>query len=166
VAATREIASGARKDPTRSGRADTILVVDDNGDDFDLLRLMFRRARIANSLQRLETVRDAICYLKGEGIYEDRDKYPFPILLLLDLHLSDGTGFEVLDWLRRNRSKSPTAVVVLTGSDTGAIRQSYALGAHSFLTKPLRFEDFQNLVAHARGISLRRSSEGWLVQTD
>src|SRR4051812_2270599 len=113
------------QDPAVVQRRGTILVVDDSADDLELLRIMFKRSALVTPLQTVDTVRDAICYLKGEGCYSDREQYPFPILLLLDMHLPDGNGFDVLNWLKENRSNSPAAVVVLTGSDLGAIRQSY-----------------------------------------
>jgi CheY-like chemotaxis protein len=141
-------------------------VVDDRDDDLVLLRRMFRHAAILNEIQSVCSVRETISYLKGEGIHADREKYPVPILLLLDMHLPDGTGFDVLNWIKQNRSSSPVAVVVLTGSDLRAIRQSYELGAHSFLTKPLGFEDFQNMVTHARGIKLTSTSKGRILERE
>src|SRR4051812_11609296 len=74
----------------------TILVVDDRQDDFELLRLMFKKSSILNPLQWVKSVHEAVCYLKGEGVYGNRVIYPFPTLLLLDLHLTDGSGFDVL----------------------------------------------------------------------
>jgi len=147
-------------------RTRTILVVEDRADDIELLQDMFRRSGILNPLQVVETVHDTICYLKGEGIYNDRDKYPFPALILLDLHLPDGTGFDVLQWLDLNRARCPVAAVVLTGSDLKAIKRSYSLGAHSFLVKPLKFEDFANMVMNVRGIKLTRTSEGQVLELD
>src|SRR5438046_2846348 len=139
------------EEPARPAlRTRTILVVEDRADDIELLQDMFRRSGILNPLQVVETVHDTICYLKGEGIYNDRDKYPFPALILLDLHLPDGTGFDVLQWLDLNRARCPVAAVVLTGSDLKAIKRSYSLGAHSFLVKPLKFEDFANMVMNVR----------------
>src|SRR5690242_5458098 len=104
---------------------------------------MFRRSRILNPLQTVNTVEDAICYLKGEGDYSDRARYPVPTLLFVDLHLSDGSGFDVLRWIRANKGNSPVGVVVLSGSDMEAFKVAYELGAHSFLVKPPRFEDFE-----------------------
>ena len=144
----------------------TILVVDDSADDTRLLKLMFRRSRILNPVESVSGVPDAISYLTGEGIYVDRRVYPFPTLLFLDLHLSDGSGFDILRWLRAHRDHSPPAVVVLSGSDVKAFKQAYDLGAHSFLVKPLKFEEFENMVQHVRGISLKRTSEGHLLEVD
>jgi len=146
--------------------ARTILLVEDSEDDARLLKLMFRRSRILNPVQAVRTVREAISYLTGEGIYVDRRVYPFPTLLFLDLHLSDGSGFDILRWLRAHRDHSPLAVVLLSGSDIKAFKQAYDLGAHSFLVKPLKFDEFENMVQHVRGISLKRTSEGHLLEVD
>ena len=144
----------------------TILVVDDRLDDVDLLKLMFRRSRILNPLHVVHTTLDAICYLKGEGRFADRDVHPFPALVLLDLHLPDGHGFDVLRWVHDHQPESSLAVVVLTGSDVHAIRQSYELGSHSFLTKPLKYEDFENMVRNVRGIKLTNTGYGSLLEVE
>ena len=144
----------------------TVLVVDDRPDDLELLRIMFRRSRIRNPMQTVDKVHDAICYLKGEGVYADRRKYPFPVMALLDLHLPDGCGFDVLRWIRANRALSPLAVVVLSGSDVMAFRQAYELGAHSFLVKPLKFEEFHNMVSFLRGIKMTRTAEGYVLEPE
>jgi len=146
--------------------AKTILVIEDSDDDLTLMKLMFRRSRILNPLQCVRNVNDAICYLKGEGIYSDRNAFPLPTLLLIDLHLEDGSGFDILCWIREHRPKSPLALVVLSGSDMNAFQRAYDLGADSFLTKPLRFEDFQNMVSHVRGIKLTQTEEGYVLELE
>ena len=135
-------------DPGVNTSHKTILVVDDSQEDAAVLQTMFRRSRILNPVQKVDSVLDALCYLKGEGTYSNRETYPFPALLLLDLHLRDGSGFDVLRWLQAHKVQSPLAVVVLSGSDVNAFQQAYDLGADSFLTKPLRFDDFDNMVRH------------------
>lgn len=144
----------------------TILVVDDRADDIRLVELMLSRARIENPVQTVGTVGDALSYLKGEGMYAARDRYPVPSLVLLDLHLPDGSGLDILRWIQANPLHAPTGVVVLTGSDIGQIKQSYALGAHSFLVKPLKFSDFRNMMDHIRGFKLIDTSEGYLMDVE
>ncbi|HKQ37492.1 MAG TPA: response regulator [Verrucomicrobiae bacterium] len=144
----------------------TILVVDDRLDDVELLKVMFRRSRILNPLHVVHTTLDAVCYLKGEGRFADRELYPFPALVLLDLHLPDGHGFDVLRWVHDHCRDAALAVVVLTGSDVHAIRQSYELGSHSFLTKPLKYEDFENMVRNVRGIKLTSMGYGSLLELE
>ena len=142
-----------------------ILVVDDRQDDLELIRLMFKRSRILNPLKIVSSVNDALCYLKGEGAFADRKASPFPGLLLLDLHLPDGSGFDVLRWIRAHPTAAPLAVVVLTGSDIAAISWAYDLGADSFLIKPLSLPDFENMVTKLRGIKLSSTTDGRLLDT-
>jgi len=141
-----------------------ILVVDDRQDDVELLRLMFKRSRILNPIKTVGSVNDAICYLKGEGVFADRKTYPFPGLLLLDLHLPDGSGFDVLRWIKAQPTPLPLSVIVLTGSDVAAIGWAYDLGAESFLIKPLRFQDFENMITKPRGLKLTSTPDGCLLE--
>ena len=55
----------------------------------------------------VEDGEEVISYLKGEGIYADREKYPFPILLLLDLKMPKINGFQVLEWLHTRPGAFP-----------------------------------------------------------
>ncbi|HZO55128.1 MAG TPA: response regulator [Bryobacteraceae bacterium] len=142
----------------------TILVVDDSQDDLLLLKLMLQRSRILNPLQSVNSVADAICYLKGEGPFADRLAHPFPGLIFIDLHLSDGSGFELLRWIQRNQLHAPAGVVVLSGSDVNAIKHAYELGAQSFLVKPLKFEDVRNMATLLRGLNLLATPAGYLLE--
>ena len=161
-----ERGSRGTSDPIANPLLRPVLVVEDNDNDAELLRLLFRRSRILNPLEVVATVHDAMCYLKGEGEYADRARYPFPALVLVDSHLTDGSGFDLLRWLQVHKTPNPLAIVMLTGSDVNAFKTSYELGAHSFLTKPLKFEDFQNMVERVRGIKLTRTAEGHLLEPE
>ena len=144
----------------------TILVVDDNEDDIKIMRLMFQRSRILNPLKSVNTVEDAVCYLKGAGKYSDRALFPFPTLIFVDLHLPDGSGFDVLRWMRSQYAASPMGVVVLSGSDLNAFKEAYKLGAHSFLVKPISFDDFEATVTHLRGLKLTSCPAGYVVDRE
>ena len=145
-------------------RRETILVVENDADDVLLLERMFEKAKIRNPIQVVATVEDAICYLKGQGIYKDREKYPFPILVFVDVHLRGGTGYDVIDWVRRDLRDVMMGVVVLTGSDVKGVREAYRKGADSFLVKPLKFEDFRNAVEGLRGIRLAETKDGFHLE--
>src|SRR4029078_9135437 len=108
----------------------------------------------------------AFCYLKGEGAYEDRGRCPFPVLMLLDAKLPDGSGFEALRLLQQHPEVAPPALVLLTGSDIAAIGRMYAEGASSFLTKPLKFEEFENMCKAVRGIRLRKTNAGHVLDAE
>ena len=123
-----------------------ILVVEDNENDLTLIRRTLTNACLPNPRHFVESGEDAINYLMGTGPYSDRQKYPFPGLVLLDLKLPRIDGFEVLKWIRSQPALKDLRVVVLTSSsDIRDVNQAYKLGANSFLVKPLEFENVRAL---------------------
>src|SRR4051812_19738005 len=94
----------------------------------------------------MQIVRDgeeALHYLSGEGRYSNRAEYPLPELILLDLKMPKVDGFELVRWIRRQPGFASIPVVVLTSSDAiRDVNRAYALGANSFLVKPLDFDNF------------------------
>jgi CheY-like chemotaxis protein len=139
----------------------TILVVDDDPADTALIKHVFGASKIRNPIQAVGDGEQAIAYLKGEGVYAQRESYPYPILLLLDLKMPIKSGFDVLEWLQRQPNPTGMAVVVLTGAtDTRDLNRAYQLGAHSFLTKPLEREELMNLINGIRGLRVEPGAEG------
>jgi CheY-like chemotaxis protein len=98
----------------------------------------------------LRIVRDgdeAIQYLGGRGVFADRSRYPLPSLVLLDLKLPKRSGLEVLEFLRAQPSMKQTPVIVLTSSQESTdIQRAYALGANSYLLKPVGFDGLLEMV--------------------
>lgn len=117
------------------------VLADDSEDDGLLLELAFQKLEHLRLVRHAMDGRQAIAYLRGEGEFGDRAKHPFPHLLLLDLRMPRGDGFDVLRWLR-GQSFPQLQVAVLSGSGYEADkRKALRMGAHYFLTKPLRFEE-------------------------
>ncbi len=128
-------------------RLHTILLVEDDPNDVLLIRRAFRKSNVANPIQVVGDGEEAIAYLSGQGPYADRERYPLPLLLLLDLKLPRKSGFEVLEWLRQQPGLKRLPVVVLTSSaETPDVNRAYDLGANSYLVKPVRFEDLLHMV--------------------
>jgi CheY-like chemotaxis protein len=120
-----------------------ILLAEDREDDILLIRKSFARAYITNPLQVVRDGEELIAYLEGEGKYANRDEYPLPDLLLLDLKMPRKDGFEVLAWIRKHPTLRSLPVVVLTSSENMRdVNNAYQLGANSFLVKPMDFENF------------------------
>jgi CheY-like chemotaxis protein len=121
-----------------------ILLAEDREDDILLIRRAFRKGGIDNPLQVVRDGDEAVAYLKGDGRYFNREEYPLPDLLLLDLKMPRMDGFEVLRWIRQQPGLSALRVVVLTSSeDIRDVNVAYRLGANSFMVKPM---DFDNVV--------------------
>ena len=123
-----------------------ILLAEDEEDYVLLIRRAFSQAKIPHPLHVVWNGQEAISYLKGEGKFSNRDEYPLPDLLLLDLKMPRINGFEVLKWIRSQPGLALLRVLVLTSSDQiRDVNEAYKLGANSFLVKPLDFEDFTQL---------------------
>jgi CheY-like chemotaxis protein len=119
----------------------TILLVDDSGNDLDLMRLAFKKAGINNPLQEVHDGEEAIAYLKGEGIYRSRGLYPLPAFMLLDLKMPRKDGFDVLEWIRAERSFVTMPVMVLTASlRKEDVERAFELRATAFLVKPVSLD--------------------------
>jgi CheY-like chemotaxis protein len=118
--------------------AGAILLVEDNEDDVFLMRHALTSAGVSNPVFVVESGQQAIEYLSGLGPYHDRDRYPMPVIVFLDLKLPLMSGHEVLAWIRGQRQLESLLVVVLTSSNEPSdVRRSYSLGANSYLMKPL-----------------------------
>ncbi len=125
----------------------TILLVEDDSNDVLLLRRAFRKADLANPLMVVGDGEQATAYLTGDGQYSDRERFPLPIVVLLDLKLPRRSGLEVLAWLRDQPGLRRLPVVVLTASRESAdINTAYERGASSYLVKPVAFDSLVEMV--------------------
>lgn len=125
----------------------SILLVEDNPDDILMIQRAFRKANLVTPLQVVSDGDAAVLYLSGGGPYNDRERYPLPVLMLLDLKLPRKSGFEVLEWLRQQPGLKRLLVVVLTSSQENIdINRAYELGANSYLVKPVGFAALLELV--------------------
>ena len=113
-----------------------ILQVEDDSNDVFLLQRAMKKAGATNLIQVVTDGQQAIDYLKGAGRFADRDEFPLPCLVLLDLKLPYVMGLDVLKWIRQQPGV-PLVVILLTASGEEAdIASAYRLGANAFLIKP------------------------------
>ncbi|HWA10513.1 MAG TPA: response regulator [Opitutaceae bacterium] len=114
-----------------------ILVVDDNPNDSQLMRIVFERAGFVQPLRFVPDGDAAITYLGGQGRYRNRKLHPLPTTVLMDLNMPGKNGFEVLDWIRRQPHLRRLRVYILSASSRPEdIARAYDLGANSYLVKP------------------------------
>lgn len=124
-----------------------ILLAEDDPNDVLLIQRAFQKAGMKDILKIARDGGQAIEYLAGQGAYSDRERFPFPYLLLLDLKMPGTDGFEVLHWLRGEPEMRRLLVVVLTSSNLQAdVDRAYELGANSYLVKPVEFDEMVNLI--------------------
>jgi CheY-like chemotaxis protein len=121
-----------------------ILLVEDNEDDILLEQEALADAKLINLLYVVRDGEEAIAYLRRQGKYKNA---PMPGLILLDINMPKKNGFEVLYEIKADPSLMHIPVIMLTTSDSEAdIVKSYAKGACSFITKPMDFDKFRDVV--------------------
>lgn len=141
--------ASAAAGPSSSSKktAATVLHIDDDPNDAQLLEAAMRKARANFILQTVSDGEHAMAYLNGQGAYANRTRFQIPSLILLDLKMPRATGFEVLKWIRGHSLFGSVPVVVLSGSELkDDIQAAYAVGANSYKVKPLGFTDLVSLV--------------------
>jgi len=127
--------------------ADTILIVEDWEDDAKLLEQTLLQLGVRNPLIFLTSASDAVLYFEGKFPYSDREKYPLPKIIFLDLKLPGTDGFEFLEWLKSTHRLNNQTIFAISGvDDLASIRRAYSMGASSFVPKPPKSLDLENLM--------------------
>lgn len=126
-----------------------ILIADDDMDDCDMIREALNESRLLNEVHFVHNGEQLLSFLYGKCELDPPEK-KLPGLILLDLNMPKMDGREVLKELKQHPEFHQIPVIVLTTSQAEEdIIRSYNLGANSFITKPI---EFQNLVQVMRDI--------------
>jgi CheY-like chemotaxis protein len=105
-----------------------------------------RKMGLANPIQVASDGQQAIDYLKGAGKFADREKFPLPCLVLLDLKLPHVMGLDVLKWIRQQPGEALVVIMLTASAEYGDIAAAYRLGANAFLTKPSESGKLEDMV--------------------
>jgi len=126
---------------------ETILLVEDNPDDIELLMRALRKNNIANDITVTRDGAEALDYLFGSGKYTDRDTSITPRIVLLDLKMPKMNGLQVLERIRADERTALTPVIILTSSkEEQDLISGYKSGANSYVRKPVDFNEFVDAV--------------------
>jgi CheY-like chemotaxis protein len=128
-------------------RGFSVLLVEDDLNDIFLVKRAFKLARVKNPLQVVTDGQEAVSYLKGEGKYADREHFPLPKLLVMDIKMPRRSGFEVLEWIKGSPGplKRIPVVIVSSSEDPSDINRAYELGANAYMVKPVDFRAVEHL---------------------
>jgi CheY-like chemotaxis protein len=125
----------------------TIMVIEDNRDDQDLIKFAFKKLGIEAPIHFLDNGSAAIAYMMGEGKYADRTSYTYPTFIMTDLKMPLADGFSVLEFLKANPEWAVIPTVVFSASqDMDDIKKSYMLGASSYHVKPSELDELVNQI--------------------
>ena len=125
-----------------------ILLVEDNPQDAELTTRALKKNNLANRLITVEDGAEALDFIFCRGKYATRNNGQSPKVVLLDLKLPKVSGLEVLRALKRDEKTRSIPVVIVTSSrEDPDIKTAYALGANSYVVKPVEFDAFAESVS-------------------
>lgn len=129
---------------SESVRPIQILLVEDSPSDAQLTMAALKMAKVVNQVSHVEDGVEAMEFLRQEGKYAQSKR---PDLILLDLNLPRKDGREVLEEMKGNPDFQLIPVVILTTSQAEQdIIRSYKFHANCYITKPVNFDRFLEVV--------------------
>ena len=128
-----------------------IILVEDDPNDAALITRVFKKHNLTNKIVLLKDGAEALEYLFATGRYAHSDMQMSPKVVLLDLKLPKVDGIEVLKRLKADqRTKNIPVVVLTSSSEDRDIQAAYDLGVNSYVTKPIKFDEFAQVVSQLR----------------
>ncbi|MEJ5996394.1 response regulator [Pedobacter sp. Du54] len=120
-----------------------ILFVEDSLDDATLTIRALTKGGFTNKVHHVVDGAEALDFMYCRGKYESRKKENLPKLILLDLKMPKVSGIQVLEKLKSDSEMNSIPIVMLTSSNEGPdIEKCYALGANSYIVKPVDSDNF------------------------
>jgi|SRR4051812_6507137 CheY-like chemotaxis protein len=130
--------------------SDTIIIVDDQESDRLILERLLREQGIRNPVMTFNDGEEVVCYLRGK-VCSDREVFPFPFVIFLDLKMPNMGGMQVLEAFRGLSSPRPLVIIYTSVTDIKVIRNAYSLGGDALLSKPPKAEDLLGIIQHFPG---------------
>lgn len=125
----------------------TILMADDDPDDRMLTEDALKEARLANEIRFVENGEELLQYLRHQGKFANLTLSPRPGIILLDLNMPKMDGREALQVIKNDPELRRIPVIIMTTSKADQdILKSYDLGANSYVTKPVTFDELVEVV--------------------
>jgi DNA-binding response OmpR family regulator len=138
-----------------------IFILENSTDHLFLLEQAFRKGEVRNPIKVARYGNEAILYLKGIGVYADRERYPLPDLVLIDMSLPDGSALSVLGWIRRQPALETVPVIMLVHpTQQRYLQNAIKLGANAFFVTRDDFAALVKMIRDLDPITGSRRSEG------
>ena len=124
-----------------------ILLVEDGEADIKIALRAFAKVDPDSRVYVVNDGEEALDFMHHEGRYQDKEKFPRPDLIILDINMPKMDGFQLLENIKNEPLYSAIPVIVLTTSrDEGDKARSYRNGAAGFISKPISYNEFVKVV--------------------
>jgi two-component system response regulator len=124
-----------------------ILFAEDSLDDANLTIRALKKSGFTNRLHHVKDGAEALDFIYCKGIYAERNILEKPKLILLDLKMPKVSGLQVLEQIKSDPDIRSIPVVILTSSkENPDVEKCYALGANSYIVKPVDSDNFFNAI--------------------
>lgn len=125
-----------------------ILLVEDNANDAELTIRHLKKNNMANNLFHVKDGEEALDFIFSMGKFATHnDAMQRPKLILLDIQMPKVNGIQVLQKIKADVRTQAIPVVILTSSkEDPDLQKCYALGANSYIVKPVNFESFADAI--------------------
>jgi CheY-like chemotaxis protein len=143
--------------PTDLQKRPVVLLVEDDVSDAQLIKIALGRTPGEVNLIRIEDGDRAVDYLTGTAPYDDREKYPLPLTMLLDIKLPKRSGLELLQWLRSQAGPLKRLPVMMLTSSSHRIdvNRAFERGANAYFTKPETLKELVAMLADLKSFWLQ-----------
>lgn len=122
-------------------KTQTILIVEDNEDDYEATMRAFKKANLYNPVKWCKSGQDALDLLKHDGVFKNQPQTDLPGLVLLDLNMPGLDGRATLKMIKSDSSLKRIPVIILTtSSDERDVGDCYQMGANTYVQKPVSFD--------------------------
>lgn len=147
---------GSLPDSSLLRRGHTILYVEDEDSDRELFAFAMRSTGAESGLQLVSDSMEAKAYLEGRNGYEDRDRFPFPSLILIDSRTSLINGDEFLVWLKNSPFQDLPVIVFSGSASREELNRMLRLGAWMTIPKEVDFGHLKTVVSFLGGLKLEK----------
>jgi len=128
-----------------------VLFVEDNPDDFFAASRALRKMRLLNPIKQVRNADEMLEYLRAMDEYLDRQRFPVPAVIVMDMRLPGASGLEAQTMLRTNLRFRQIPIVCISSSESIAqMKTAVELGADAWMLKPFSAVEFLNIVRYMK----------------
>lgn len=144
-----------------------ILYVENDENDIFLFHRALKRIGFMHRFESVKNGREALAYLQGSGAFADRQRFPMPALLVLDLKMPEFSGIDVLRWVRDQPAFASLPVLLLSSSTQPTdIEEARKYGANAYAVKPGTPQQLETMLKAIRDevFETHQQRSNWAVQ--